>query len=327
MRRRKLYRKIKHWLPIILATAAGVFLPLFYYRGTEIVDLLVGRDSKAELNLKNWFVSGTYIAPPFTNTLTYSSSTGRYYRSGKHREPKISASAYRVSDLDTGQTIMEKNPGVIYPIASITKLMTSVVSLENINQNQMAQVSGSAMNAFGHAGQLKEGEKFKVGDLLYPLLLESSNKTAEVIAETGGRSRFLDRMNAKADTLGMKDTFYEDPSGLSPHNVSTANDLSRLAKYIYSNHPEVLNITLEKKHRGYGRIWYNKNGVVQMSNYLGGKDGFTEEAKKTVISIFSLPLSDYQDRRVVIVLLHSKDKIKDVQNILKYLNSDVSYSG
>ena len=310
-------------------TVLGVLLPLLFFRGGEIVrlgtDILWNKNEP--LAFTNWFIADTYIAPPITNKLVYASSTGHYYRLGKRREPNIYALAYRVSDLDTGQTIMEKNPEKIYPIASVTKLMTSVVSLEHLNQDQMAQVSGSAMRAFGQAGQLRQGERFKVGDLLYPLLLESSNKTAEVIAEVDGRNTFIDLMNEKARQLKMNRTYYEDPSGLSPHNVSTVTDLSRLAKYIFSNHPDIFNITLEKTHHGYGRIWYNKNKVVNMNNYLGGKDGFTSEAQKTVISLFSLPLSDYENRRVVVVLLHSKDKLRDMENILLYLNKEVYYSG
>lgn len=317
--------KIKYWSLIIGAVAIGVILPFYYYRGAEIKQLLAGKFFAPRIELTNFFVADTYLSA-LNHPLIYASSTGRYYRRGREREPIISAPAFLVIDLETGQTVLERQPNRVYPIASITKLMTSIVSRENLNQNQVAVVSYGAMQTFGQAGQLRVGEKFKVGDLLYPLLLESSNKSAEVLAETGGRTNFLRQMNNKAETLGLRQTHFVDPSGLAPQNVSSVSDLAKLTKYVYDYHPTVLAITRKKTYSDYGRIWSNENKIVGMDHYLGGKDGFTGEAQRTVISLFSLPLEAGQERLVAVILLQSRDKLQDVSELLRYLRAEIYYA-
>ncbi len=130
---------------------------------------------------------------------------GEYCVKGWYFErPEISAKSYLAVDIENGRKFIFKNLNEVYPIASVTKLMTSTILLEEVELDEMTKVSKSAYNVpTNGAGDLKIGEEIKVEDLIFPLLLESSNVAAEVIAEKKGRKNFLKLMNKKSDELGL----------------------------------------------------------------------------------------------------------------------------
>jgi D-alanyl-D-alanine carboxypeptidase len=245
----------------------------------------------------------------------------------KSAKPNLTAAAYLVADLDTGELILSKNYKAVHPIASVTKLMTSLVAQDLIVPNKTASVSRAAVLTYGNrtAGKFKVGEKILVKDLYYPLLLESSNSAAEVFAEQAGRSYFIGRMNDKARELGLDQTSFEDPSGLSPHNVSSPEDLFTLARYIYQEHKDLLEISKLQNYKAAGHYWHNKNRISLMSSYLGGKNGYTDEAGKTIVSLFSVPLVT-GNRNIAIILLKSDNLTNDISHILGYLKRDAYYS-
>lgn len=237
---------------------------------------------------------------------------------------RISSDAYLVADLETGEVIMENNSDVIYPIASITKLMTSLVSLEAVNQFVDVSISRRAVNAYGYQGGLQEGEIIQTGDLLYPLLLESSNDAAEAVAEVNGRNYFMRLMNQKAKSIGLLNTSFDDPSGLSYENVSTAEDLFRLVQYIHNHKRYILDLTMipYKDHKNH--TWYNNSRFIKDDRYLGSKNGYTDEARKTLVVSYNIDF-DGVDRPVVIILLKGSDSVSDVKTILNYLSRNVEY--
>jgi len=239
----------------------------------------------------------------------------------------ITADAYLVADLDTGEVIVEKNKDQIYPIASVTKLTTALVSLDLIKPEEIVEVSGRAIDTYGTSGNLRKGEKLSASTMLYPLLLESSNDAAEALAEKAGRPLFIQKMNEKVKSLEMNSTRFEDPSGLSQDNVSSPSDLFKLARYIYFNKKSVLDITREKTHQEGRHTWANNNNLIGLNYYIGGKNGYTDEAQRTLVSIFSVPLSEFENRTVALVLLKSDDRKKDANNILNYLVKNVSFAG
>lgn len=239
----------------------------------------------------------------------------------------VTAGAYLIADADTGEIIVQHNMNEVYPIASISKLITALVSLDLLNQSDTITVSATAMEAYGSAGQLHTGEKLKVSTMLYPLLLESSNRAAEALAEKGGRPYFLQKMNEKAQELGMTQTSFEDPSGLSPHNVSTAADLFKLATYIYHSKRFLFDLTRERNHIEDGYNWTNHNNLISMNYYIGGKNGYTDEADRTFLALFSVPLSEFENRTIVLALLKSDDRTKDTNNLINYVVRNVSFMG
>ncbi|MGH7249452.1 MAG: CapA family protein, partial [Minisyncoccia bacterium] len=241
--------------------------------------------------------------------------------------PKISAKAYLVGDLNTGEVILAKNQDERFPIASTSKLMTALVTSEISAPGDTAQVTKSALSTEGTNGELRAGEKIKTSELLYPLLLESSNDAAEVLAQYFGRDSFVAKMNQEAANLQMSDTSYEDPSGLSKNNQSTVSDLFKLAGYLVAQKPDLVKITTERSYATKSHSWSNISQFLHDSGYIGGKSGYTDLAKQTVVSLFDLPLGQTGLRPISITLLQSTDRHKDVETILKYLKKNVYYGG
>jgi D-alanyl-D-alanine endopeptidase (penicillin-binding protein 7) len=252
------------------------------------------------------------------------------------RFPNVTSRVYLVIDLDTSEIIKQQNIDEIYPIASLTKLMTSVTSLETLNQDKETRVSYSAIDTYGKQGSLYSGQNISVSELLYPLILESSNDAAEVLAEASGRKFFIGNMNGKVRSIGLANTEFADPSGLSRNNVSTARELFRLVSYIDKNHPEILEISKTKTYEGKENTWFNNSKFRNEERYLGGKNGYTDEALHTLISIFELPLTEFTqvsnnnqpldpNRRIAIILLQGIETEDDTRAIVSWLLDNVYY--
>ncbi|MDQ5954573.1 MAG: cap protein [Patescibacteria group bacterium] len=250
-----------------------------------------------------------------------------YFRKDKDQKIKISAEAYVVGDLSTGEIILAKNQDTHFPIASVSKLMTALVADKNRVDEDIAKVSRTALNTYGENGGFYLGEKIKVTDLFYPLLMESSNDAAEVIAEFFGRENFLQKMNRQAVELKMTETSFKDPSGLSENNLSTAADLFKFAGYLNQKEENLLKITTNKSYSNKKHVWFSNNQFLHKKEYIGGKSGYIDESKQTVISIFSLPLGEKTSRPIGITLLRSTDRARDVENILSYLKKNIYYGG
>ncbi len=258
---------------------------------------------------------------------------------GRSYTVRLSAQSYLVADLEKGTIFKEKSPEKVFPIASVTKLMTAIISLENIPQNQIATVSKKAFSTYGDEGGLRTDEKIKIGDLLYPLLIESSNDASEVLAEHIGRPAFLDLMNNKARALGMTNTYFDDPTGLSEDNVSTARDLVILGEYVRTYHPEILARTkvatysVKKVAGRRAHTWYNHNKFVRVadSSYKGGKNGYIPEALQTGVSFFDLPIKNKETgkaekRPVIVVVLKSSDRYRDFSALASYVTGGIRVS-
>jgi D-alanyl-D-alanine carboxypeptidase (penicillin-binding protein 5/6) len=241
------------------------------------------------------------------------------------KDLKIGAVSYVIGDVNTGEIIIEKNSESIFPIASVTKLMTALVSLETHEQNEKTKVSARAANTESSRGDLRTGENVLISDLLYPLLLVSSNNAAEVLAEHSGRPSFMKSMNDFAKDIGMENTKFEDPSGLSSKNTSTAKDLFKMSTYLENNHRTVFDITTLIEYTAMGKVWRNINRFSNNDNFIGGKTGYTSMAKRTGVGIFSVSFPGYEDRHIGIVLLRTDDRTKDIYTILNYLRENVTY--
>ncbi len=249
----------------------------------------------------------------------------------------LTADAYVVTDLENNETVINKNDKKILPIASITKLVTALVAQEFLKPDQIITISQQAYDTYGNSGNLHVGQKISKKDIFYPLLLSSSNDAAEALAETVGRDKFIAEMNNRVKKIGLTDTFFADPSGLSPLNISTASDLAKLAGYLYQSQPELLAITREQKHQVGKQSWHNVNNISLLKYYVGGKNGYTDEANRTLVSIFNIPITststagtttaEKKSRLLAIVLLQSDDRKGDAKGLLNYLTRYVSYLG
>ena len=198
-------------------------------------------------------------------------------------------------DADSGRVLFEKNGYEEKPMASTTKIMTLIVTLENANPDEIVTVSEYAAGMPDVQLGIRKGEQYRLGDLLYSLMLESHNDSAAAIAEHVGGTvqQFADLMNAKARDIGCYDTYFITPNGLDAsdekgEHSTTAADLARIMRYCICQSPkreEFLTITRAASY-SFGDMEglrsftvSNKNAFLgMMDGALSGKTGFTNHA-------------------------------------------------
>ena len=233
-----------------------------------------------------------------------------------------------VVDQENSQVLFEKNAGVALPIASITKLMTSLVVLEaNQDMDEILEVSSADIDTEkGSSSRLKIGSKLKRSDMLHIALMSSENRAASSLGRhyPGGLQACVEAMNAKAFALGMMDTHYVDSTGLSSHNVASAQDLARLVSAAYSQ-PLIRQYSTDTRysvHPG-GRVldYFSSNRLTSNADWEIGlqKTGYISEAGRCLVMQAMI-----EGRAVVMVFLDSKGKYSrfaDAGRIRKWLES------
>lgn len=207
----------------------------------------------------------------------------------------MAASEIVVMDLDSGRILYENNAHEKRLIASITKIMTAVVVIENEKLDKKLTVGEEVLKSYGTNTYIEVGEKITVKDLLYGLLMRSGNDAAMTLSSNISKDGkdFVTLMNKKASEIGMQDTIYENPHGLDEEtkNYSTAYDMALLSKYAYSN-KIYRTITRTKKYSTSTNVksytWYNRNKLLSTYKYCtGGKNGYTPSAGKTLVTTAS----------------------------------------
>lgn len=235
--------------------------------------------------------------------------------------PAISGSAALVGDLENNFLFFEKNSEEPLPIASLSKLMTALISVEAINQFKVVEVTEADVATYGEAGGLGAGDRMEMGELLWPLLLASSNDAAYAIARQLGTEQFVRLMNEKSESLGLARTFWAEPSGLDPKNKSTSLDMFKLVQHVWNNKRPLLEMTSERNHKA----WRNIHPFASKSSFEGGKTGYIPEAKKTIVSIFSVPFGEFAERHVAIVVLGSDNIQSDVERLRLWVKQNFVY--
>ena len=197
-------------------------------------------------------------------------------------------------NLDTGDVLWRRNPTRALPIASLTKMMTALVTVDHLDANDKARITSSVLNYSGSGvGVLPKGKRVKVETLLHGLLLPSGNDAARALAfrAVGSISGFVHAMNLKAGELGLRCTRYASVEGLSPRNRSCTSDLAALAKKMLET-PRLARIVRRRRAilpfpiKG-GRIHlYNNNPLLRRgyAGVIGVKTGFTDEAGRGLVA-------------------------------------------
>lgn len=218
-----------------------------------------------------------------------------------------------VMDADSGRVIYSENKDEKKLIASTSKIMTSIIALENAPLDMKIKVGKEIYEAYGSMTYIKEGEEFTLEDLLKGLMLQSGNDAALTIANNvTSYDNFISLMNLKAYKLGMYNTTFENPHGLNDKtkNMSTAYDMALLMKYAIKN-KDFLRITRTYEHKVGNYIWYNKNKLLRDYKYLiSGKIGFTKKSGQVFVSAASK-----DNKTLVIASIDEGDKF----NLHKYL--------
>lgn len=312
----------------ICAAVIGISLVSFLTESALLVAAKIRGENFASVTLPATLPATTTPSLPAVAQVQHLASTTKEYSfPATAKIPTTGALAYLVADIKTGEVIIQKGETSAYPLASVTKLMTALVATENMDLKKYATVSRDSYNTLGAEGNLALGEKLKLSDMMYPLLMESSNDGAEVVADEYGHPEFLQLMNKTAALLGMKNTYYEDPSGLNPKNVSTVVDQFKLAQYIYKNYPSIFDTTLVKIFKVGNHTWTNRNAILlNISTFIGGKNGFIDEAKQTTVSLFNISMLKGGQRVVAVIELKSPDKTTDAKKLLDFVTKNVTYT-
>ncbi len=229
------------------------------------------------------------------------------------------AGAYVAVDLSNNSVLLQKNADKQFSIASVTKLMNAVVSVENISMDQQITLTEEMLLPMGQTPVLYLGLKITANDLLKATIIQSSNDSAEALSYFLGKENFIGLMNKKAKELGMSNTVYYDTNGLNLNNKSTASDLAKLISYIYKNHPQILEISRINDfwlpdQEGNMMKFENGNNFYYLGEFIGGKGGFLTEAKQTFDSVFNV-----SGRPIAVAVLYSDNRVADIFSILRKL--------
>ena len=195
-------------------------------------------------------------------------------------------------DSDSGRVLYEKDKDNPRLIASITKIMTAILAIESDRLEEEVTVGEEVLTMYGSNIYIELGEKMKLLDMVYGLMLRSGNDAAIVIAYFigGSEENFVKMMNDKAKEIGMTNTVFNNPHGLDEvtQNKSTAYDMALLSSYA-SHNETYMKIVGTKKYsvqtdkKSY--LWYNRNKLLGSYSYAtGGKTGYTPSAGRTLVT-------------------------------------------
>lgn len=234
-----------------------------------------------------------------------------------------------VLDQETNEVLLAKNEGAVLPIASITKLMTALVVLEAQQPlDEVLTISSEDIDTEKHTGsRLAVGTQLTRGEMLHLALMSSENRASNALGRhyPGGLAAAVEAMNAKARQLGMRDTRYVEPTGLSSSNQSSASDLARLVKVAYEV-PLLRELSTTAEHRvRVGRrdmAFHTTNGLVRSRSWDIGlqKTGYIAEAGRCLVM-----QAELAGRKLIMVFLDSAGKysrIGDAERVRKWLSSD-----
>jgi D-alanyl-D-alanine endopeptidase (penicillin-binding protein 7) len=234
-----------------------------------------------------------------------------------------------VVEDDTGKILLEKNAGAIVPIASLTKLMTAMVILDaKQDMNELIQIDRSDVDTLKHStSRVPVGASIPRGDVLQLALMSSDNRAAASLARTypGGVQAFKEAVRRKIASLGMRNTIIEEPTGLSPHNRSTAADLVKMANAA-STYPEITDRTTDAKNiiniNGRGVEYHNTNRLVGAKGWDIGlsKTGYTQEAGRCLI--MSIKAAGKNATMVLLNAGASSARILDALNIRRHITGE-----
>lgn len=225
------------------------------------------------------------------------------------------------------RVLLEKNGETSLPLASLTKLMTAFVVIEHYDLSKNITVSQEAVSQEENFGRLTAGKEFSVEYLLYPMLIESSNDAAFTLAaDYNGmsHSKFVNLMNWEAEKMGLEKTRFFNVTGLDPEesgtnlNYSNAQDLVVLAKELLK-HPLIWEILATAKYTLYGPELINTNELLgEIPGIVGGKTGYTEEAKGCMLLVVKAPKSQ---GKIVNVILGSPNRFSEMEKLVNWVKT------
>jgi len=328
-------RSSRHWLAGSLTALIAFFLPFEAAGGAVPV---------SESSLRPVTGTETEVTRK-KGTRTKRMSAAQRARARRARAARLRAEAARrqwleaaiIYDPVTGEVVWEENSQDKRSIASITKVMTVAVVLEESSDLSTRVIVQRRDVYRANHTYLRAGDRVTLQDLLHLALIASDNAAARVLARTspGGPTAFVRRMNARALELGLESTTYADPSGLDSANVSSAYDMARLIAFAASDEriAEIMRKPSHTVHTGRRTINFNNtnqfvrgtNPHVQASlDVRGAKTGFISQAGYCLASLLQLPQTGQQYAIVVLGARSSAVRFMETQHLFNWLKGRAS---
>jgi len=240
--------------------------------------------------------------------------------------PQTGAQSCALIDAQSGQLLFSKNENERLPMASTTKIMTAIIAIENKSLDDDVLIPKEAQNVEGSSIYLVAGEVLSLRELLYGLMLESGNDAAIAIAihTAGSVEKFCDMMNEKAKTLGLCNTNFENPHGLSSENhYTTAHELAKIAAYAMKNEDFRKIVATEKyiideRENCRERYFFNHNRLLRSLDICDGmKTGYTLASGRCLVTSCTV-----ENGRFVAVTLNDRDDWSDHKEMLLFATSN-----
>lgn len=250
-----------------------------------------------------------------------------FFRTKSTPSPQILAKSILVGDITTGEIYHSVSERGLWPMASISKLMSAVIVMDKLKMDALVSISfedliirdSRFINIFS------PGTSYSVEDLFKAMLIASSNESAEVLAGEVGRENFIKAMNEKAKEWELTSTFFKDPAGISASNQSSASDLFKLTQIIYKNYPKIIQTTsvgkssITEKNSGNRHVIYSTHQLSNRAEFLGGKTGTTPEAGENLLTLIS-----YGGRPIAIIVLGTETRFEDTNKLIQWFKNDFS---
>ncbi|MDV2116809.1 D-alanyl-D-alanine endopeptidase [Alcaligenes faecalis] len=262
--------------------------------------------------------------------ISYSENDSRRALNALKHDALIQHAALRseiafVQDLESSTVLYQKNSDAVRPIASITKLMTALVVAESgLPMDEMLEIIDEDVDRVKHSSsRLRVGSKLNRADMMHLALMSSENRAAHALGRSypGGLPAFVRAMNDKARALGMRNTRFVEPTGLSSDNVASPRDLVKLLTAT-SQHARIQQYTTNDQYsvqpvRGRQLVFNNTNRLVKNANWdiQVSKTGFINEAGECLVM-----LTKIEDREVAIVLLNSTGRYSRIGDAVRIRN-------
>lgn len=240
-------------------------------------------------------------------------------------DKKLEARAGVIYDVTADRMLFEQDVLVQMPIASLTKLMTAMVAWDRIGPDTIVSVASASLKVDGEKQTLYAGEQLRVRDLTALMLVESSNDAAYALAQHAASAgwSFVDAMNQRAQTLGMRDTVFRDPAGLDDSAVSTAQDVVRMvrATLAYDAFWPLMRQQQIVVRSVDGALAHTADSTNQLlgkvPEIIGGKTGYTDGALGCLILVVQ---RGPQRDTLISVVLGSRGRFSEMASLLEWFN-------
>lgn len=273
-----------------------------------------------DISLQQYNYSNKIVSPPIYSEVSY------YPVLTESLEPNISAKAAVVMDNDSKVILFAKNPKLLFSMASTTKIMTALVAMDYYKLDDILTVKTTGV---GGITMFKEGQRILFKDLLFAMLLPSSNDAALTLAQnySGGEKAFINKMNEYARLLRLFNTSFADPAGLLDElNHTTPIELARLTSVALRN--KLFAQIISTKHKIisdadglFSYSIFNLNKLLGIDGINGVKTGFTDEAGQVLVT--SKKTTD--GHTIIAVVMNSEDRFLDTKKLLDYVSNNLNY--